>query len=143
MKKKLNDAYARVTTIHEFTVQAERGIKANMRAFQKVTGTRPQENSYIVATGIRAYTGMLGGVENFNWDNGNPTGMNDEELNHAAIDMNMYPDDGRAMVGNTEQNNSTGVDDDLDIIAMFSTADHKLAQVVGRSSGRNMPLQRH
>ena len=64
---------------------------------------------------ISAYTGMLGDVGIFTQDFGSPMGLNKEDLEHAAIEMNMTPDDIRAMVGNEESKHRCreGVDDEV------------------------------
>ena len=39
-----------------------------------------------------------------NWNNGTTAGLNDKEIEHAAMDMNILPDEMRDMVGSTERN---------------------------------------
>jgi hypothetical protein len=69
--------------------------------------------------------------------------MNEEQLHSAAMDMDMHPDDVMAMIGSAERNDSAGVDDDLSLLAMFSSAEHALAQAAGRASGSTAPVTRH
>ena len=62
-----------------------------------------------------------------NWNNGTAAGLNDEELEHAAMDMTMLPNKVRATIGSAERNDNTGTKYDLSMLALFSAAEHTLS----------------
>ena len=57
MNESLDEAYARVATVHEFAVLAERGINASVRAVQRLTGARHQTRSFASVPRLSAFSG--------------------------------------------------------------------------------------